>query len=129
MTTTYQTADNKLVPRLVKHVNTKGGNFKGVCVSACLGYFNIHPDQYKFTWSKRTGNNHHAILRRFGWSVRSRKSSLLKADYTEDTMYLIHVMGHVLLLNSNGQTVVDTSPRKVDRRKVYNVVAIFKDKP
>jgi hypothetical protein len=144
MTTTYQTADNKLVPRLVKHVNTKGGNFKGVCVSACLGYFNIHPDQYKFTWSKRTGNNHHAILRRFGWSVRSRKSSLLKGtrtvgsvrkeiasytDYTEDTMYLIHVMGHVLLLNSNGQTVVDTSPRKVDRRKVYNVVAIFKDKP
>jgi hypothetical protein len=42
-------------------------------------------------------------------------------------MYLLHVMGHVLLLNSKGETVVDTAPRKVDRRKVYNVVAIFKN--
>jgi hypothetical protein len=58
-----------------------------------------------------------------------RKEIASYTDYTEDTMYLIQVMGHVLLLNSNGQTVVDTSPRKVDRRKVYNVVAIFKDKP
>jgi hypothetical protein len=142
MTTTYKTADNKIIQKLTNHIRTSGGNFKGVCVSACLGYFGIRPDQYKYTWSKRKGNNHHAILRRFDWSVRSRKSSLLKGtktvgsvrraiasytDYTEDCMYLLHVMGHVLLLNSKGETVVDTAPRKVDRRKVYNVVAIFKN--
>ena len=143
MSTTYfKTNDNKVVPRLVKHVRTKGGNFKGVCVSACLGYFGIKPDQYKYTWSKVAGNNHLAIFRRFGWAVRSRKSTLIKGsktvasvckeiakytDYTNDVMYLIHVKGHVLLVNSNGKVVVDTDPRKVDRRKVCNVTAIFKN--
>jgi len=142
MRTVYQkTADNKTIQRLAKHVRTDGGNFKGVCVSACLSYFGIQPDQYKYTWSKRVGNNHHAILRRFGWAVRSRKSTLLKGtktvgsvrraiaayeDYTPDMMYMVHVSAHVLLLNSKGETVVDTSPRKVDRRRVLNVVAIFK---
>jgi hypothetical protein len=142
MTTTYTTKDNKVITKLSNHVTTKGGNFKGICVSACLGYFGIHPTQYKFTWSKRTGNKStHAILRRFGWSVRSRNSALLKGtktvgsvrraikdytDYTNDVMYYIQVNGHVLLLNSNGDTVVDTAPRKVDRRRVYNVTAIFK---
>ena len=141
MSTVYHTADNKTIQKLSTHVRTKGGNFKGVCVSACLSYFGIQPDQYKFTWSKRTGNNHHAILRRFGWAVRSRKSALLKGtktvgsvrmalssyeDYTDDVMYLVHVSGHVLLLNASGDTIVDTAPRKVDRRRVYNIVAIFK---
>jgi hypothetical protein len=141
MTTNYKTADDKIITRLSTHVRTKGGNFKGVCVSACLSYFNIQPNQYKYTWSKRAGNNYHAILRRFGWAVRSRKSALLKGtktvgsvrmalssyvDYTDDVMYLVHVKGHVLLLDSCGNTIVDTAPRKVDRRRVYNVVAVFK---
>lgn len=142
MTTTYTSADNKTITRLSDSITTKGGNFKGVCVSACLSYFGIHPNDYKYTWSKRVGNNHHAILRRFGWSVRSRKSALLKGtksvgsvrkliagytDYTTDVMYMVHIRGHVLLLDSSGKTVVDTAPRKVDRRHVVNVVAIFKD--
>lgn len=139
----YRTADNKLIPILPDHVRTAGGNFKGVCVSACLSYFGIAPDQYRFTSSKKTGIHCYLnILRRFGWSVRSRKSTLIKGtktvasvskairaykDYVEDTMYLVHVSGHVLLMNSQGKVVVDTAPRKVDRRRVFTVTAVFKD--
>lgn len=142
MTRTYTSADGKSFQILNDHIRTKGGNFKGVCVSACLGYFGIEPHQYKYTSSKRGGayNPILGIYRRFGWSVRSRKSTLIKGsksvgsvrkaiegytDYTDNVKYLIHVAGHVLLLDSNGNTIVDTDPRKVDRRKVLNVWAIF----
>jgi hypothetical protein len=143
MTRTYTSKDGKEFQILSNHVNTKGGNFKGVCVSACLGYFGITPDQYRYTSSLRGGpvNPILGIYRRFGWAVRSRKSNLIKGsksvgavrkaikgytDYTDDVKYLVHVKGHVLLLDSNGDTIVDTAPRQVDRRRVYNVWAIFK---
>jgi hypothetical protein len=142
MTRVYSSKDNKKINILADHVTTQSGNFKGICVSACLSYLGIEPNQYKFTWSKKTGNKAVAsILRRFGWSVRSRNSTLIKGtktvgavrkaireyqDYTNDVLYYIHVSGHVLLLNSNGETVVDTDSRKVDRRRVLNVHAVFK---
>jgi len=40
--------------------------------------------------------------------------------------YLIYVEGHVLLLDSTGKTVVDTDPRKRDRRKCRKIYAISK---
>ena len=138
---TYTTKDGKELQILSEHVRTGGGNFKGICVSACLSYFDIQPHQYKYTSSKINTHTYLNVLRRFGWAVRSRKSALLKgtktvgsvrreisgySDYTEDVVYLIHVKGHVMLLNANGDTIVDTDPRKVDRRRVFNVVAIFK---
>jgi hypothetical protein len=139
----YQSNDGKVLTILNEHINTKGGNFKGVCVSACLSYLGIQPHEYKYTSSRKTIGlaTINAIMRRFGWAVRSRKSTLLKGtktvgsvrreiasyeDYSPDTVYLVHVSGHVLLLNAKGETIVDTAPRKVDRRTVYDVKAIFK---
>ena len=136
----YNTKDGKELEILSNHVTTQGGNFKGVCVSALLAYFGIQPNQYKYTWSKKTGNNYTAILRRFGFAVRSRKSVFKKyktvgairkgiaqyQDYKENVNYVIEVEEHVLLLNSKGETIVDTAPRLRDRRRVYNVRAIFK---
>jgi hypothetical protein len=52
----YVASDGKIIQILADHVTTGGGNFNGVCVSACLSYLDIKPNQYKFTWSKRTGN-------------------------------------------------------------------------
>jgi hypothetical protein len=81
------------------------------------------------------------ILRRKGWSCRSRKSSLKKgctvggarkrlsilthSELVDGAIpiYLIQVKGHVLLLNALGTTVVDTDQRAADRRKI---VKIFK---
>lgn len=125
---------------LSEHIRTKGGNFKGVCVSAVLAFFGIAPDQYKYTWSKKRGNNYDAILRRFGYSVRSRNSAFKKAktvgqlrslvrnyDKHEPCVYyMVSVRGHVLLMDTGGRTVVDTAPRKNDRRSVVKVRAVFK---
>ena len=142
LTRNYRTNDGKNIEILADHVRTDGGNFNGVCVSACLSYLGIKPNQYKFTWSKRTGNDSAlAIMRRFGYAVRSRKTAFKKAttvsalkkaikgytDLSENVYYYVGVKGHVLLLDSNGNVLVDTDPRQRDRRKVFKVKAVFKE--
>lgn len=142
LTRKYIASDGKVLQILADHVKTGGGNFNGVCVSACLSYLDIKPNQYKFTWSKRTGNNAvHSIMRRFGYAVRSRKTAFKKAktvsalkkaiasytDLSADVCYYVHVNGHALLISANGDVLVDTDPRQRDRRKVLCVKAIFKE--
>jgi hypothetical protein len=95
--------------------------------------------RYLHTWSdlKRAAN-------KGGWAFRSRKSSIktltvggCRKDLKKITEkenkyapvvagYVIHVEGHVLLLNEQGETVVDTAPRKVDRRKIVNCYALIR---
>ena len=142
LTRNYRTNDGKNIEILADHVRTGGGNFNGVCVSACLSYLGIKPNQYKFTWSKRTGNDSAlAIMRRFGYAVRSRKTAFKKAttvsalkkaikgytDLSDNVYYYVGVKGHVLLLDSNGNVLVDTDPRQRDRRRVFKVKAVFKE--
>lgn len=38
--------------------------------------------------------------------------------------FIVRVEGHVILVDSRGNTAVDTAPRKVDRRKVTHVYGI-----
>ena len=137
----YRANDGTRLEILSDHIRTGGGNFNGVCVSACLSYLGILPNEYKYTWSKRTRNNVvSGIMRRFGYCVRSRKSAFKKCstmgklkksiakynDVQDNVLYYVHVTGHVLLLDKNGKVLVDTSPRKNDRRKVWDVKAVFK---
>ncbi len=142
LTRKYIASDGKVLQILADHVTTGGGNFNGVCVSACLSYLDIKPNDYKFTWSKRTGNSAvHSIMRRFGYAVRSRKTAFKKAktvsalkkaikgytDLSENVCYYVHVSGHVLLISAIGDVLVDTDPRQRDRRKVLCVKAIFRE--
>jgi len=139
----YRTFDNKHIEILSDHIKTGSGNFNGVCVSACLSYLGIKPKDYKFTWSKKTMNSAtYNIMRRFGYSVRSRKTAFKKAktvsalkkaikayvDVCADVYYYVQVSGHVLLIDSSGNVLVDTAPRKRDRRKVVCVKAVFNNK-
>jgi hypothetical protein len=138
----YRTNDGKLIKILSNHQYGMKGGMKGVCATAILSYLGVTPDKYSYTSSKTNVNAYENVLRRFGYSVRSRKSAFKGAktvsqvskvvksyeDYTPDVYYLIHVDRHVLLLNSDGKTVVDTDPRKRDRRKVISVRAVFVDK-
>jgi hypothetical protein len=39
--------------------------------------------------------------------------------------YVILVEGHVLMIDRNGKTLVDTAPRKRDRRKVLDIRGIY----
>jgi len=41
------------------------------------------------------------------------------------THYVVHVDGHVLLLDNNGKTIVDTAPRKRDRRKLLGIWGVY----
>jgi len=139
MTRIYKAKDGKEIQILVDHVQHGSGNFKGVCVSAVLAYFNITPDQYNTTSSKKNLRQYENVLRRFGYSVRSRKSVFKKAtsvgqvrnlinkysDVSTNVKYMIMVWGHLLLLDSEGNTLVDTSPRKRDRRKIIDIKAVF----
>tara|TARA_B100001059_G_C17639810_1_gene478769 strand:- start:308 stop:772 length:465 start_codon:yes stop_codon:yes gene_type:complete len=78
---------------------------------------------------------------RFRWQVRSRNSKLIKKGKTTVSQLkkkllkhidkeknilalIVHVEGHVLLLDSDSTVLVDTAPRKRDVRKVFNVYAV-----
>jgi len=68
------------------------------------------------------------------FTVRSRLSSLKVKSVGGSRkhckaigarLYIAHVKGHVLLLNNEGKTIVDTAPRKIDKRKLISFYAIF----
>ena len=80
-------------------------------------------------------------MRRKGFSVRSRKSALkvngkttigqlrkalIAFDGNQKNRYYVGVVGHAMVLNGAGQTVVDTDPRARDRRKVVHASAVSK---
>jgi len=125
---------------LSDHVRRANGTVKTVCVTACLTSLGIPVTAFRNTYNGRR-NTWDSVLRRNGYAVRSRKSQLPKGCTVgkartlianriaprdpAGTRYLIAVPGHLLMLNAQGQTVVDTAPRKRDRRRITYVVAVF----
>lgn len=79
--------------------------------------------------------------RTVGFQVRSRKSNLKKnstvgaarktiqklAAKENNSYYIVRVEGHALLMDSDGNTVVDTDPRKADRRKITHFYAVTRE--
>lgn len=111
-------------------------NVCGLAVATALGVQNA--TRYLHTW----GDLQRAI--RTTWSFRSVKSALrVKPNETsvgamrkairnhnpEGTLmsYVVMVEGHVLMLNSDGTTAIDTAPRKRDCRKVKAVYGVYFD--
>ena len=125
---------------LATHVRRSNGTEKTVCVTACLTSLGIPVGAFRNTWNGRR-NTWDGVLRRNGYAVRSRLSQLPKGCTVgkarklianriaqrdpAGTRYLIAVPGHLIMLNAQGQTVVDTAPRKRDRRRVTLLVAVF----
>ncbi len=107
------------------------GGMKTACTSQCLAYFGIGLDDFRYSQYLKDVLS---ILRRHGHSCRSRKSSIKKGSTVGSVrrqlsklgkgIYLIRVDGHVMLLDETGRTVVDTDPRKRDRRKILNIYKI-----
>ena len=107
------------------------------CASAALRYFGVQGVTYNNRTKQNVWMN---TLRRAGFSVRSRASKLprnatvggirqkvaeIAAAEPTAIGFVVRVDGHVLVMDHFGSTVVDTSPRKVDRRKVLGIVAVF----
>lgn len=109
----------------------KEADSKTICTSAVLTALGI--DINKIRYSQCIGDMAR-ILRNNGFSIRSRKSSIPKNSTVSSIrdrvskfgfpFYLIKVENHVLLLGNKGQTLIDTDPRKRDRRKVYLIYGI-----
>lgn len=119
------------------HITYGSGRRKTVCASSVLAHFGIYPDTYKYA---EKVDDVKRILRDRGYSVRSRKSKIVtkKAntlgsirsrikDLNEPGEYFVRVKGHGMVLDGSGKTIVDTAPRKRDRRKVTHVYKIEKN--
>jgi hypothetical protein len=108
------------------------------CATATLNFFGVSG----VTWNERTQQNvWEGTLRRAGYAVRSRASKLSKKEQTVGAArqkiaaiseqepnikaFVARVDGHVLVIGRDGQTLVDTDPRKNDRRKLKGLVAVM----
>lgn len=60
-------------------------------------------------------------------SVGAVRAGLMKhaEQHSDVASYVVRVDGHVLLIGRDGKTMVDTDPRKRDRRKVLNVYGVY----
>ena len=120
------------------HIIHTSGKMKSVCVTACLTALGVPFDGFSVTGTL-SKTNYLSILNRFGISARSRKSRMPKnptigacrkaiSKLAEQAVYFVVVNGngycHAMLLDSNGNTLVDTAPRKRDKRKVHSIHAI-----
>jgi len=121
---------------LSDHITHGSGRKKTVCVSSCLSFFGIKPHQYQYTcgWE--------SILRRHGYSVRSRASelkmskgrttmsqlrtNLRRSSYGSHDWFAVigaqQKSAHLMVLNGNGETVIDTAKGK--KWKVYKVAKV-----
>ena len=106
------------------------------CASAVLTALGV--SGFRWTWNGKN-NTWVDVLRRNGFAVRSRRSRLPRScsvgkarerlagmDDGPRTVYAVVVPSHVLLLSRDGRTLIDTAPRKRDRRQVCKVYAIFR---
>ena len=122
------------------HIRHASGKSKTVCVTACLTALGIPFDGFQVTGTL-CKPNYMATLNRFGLSARSRMSkmpraktigqcrqAIAKLQDPAGTVYLVVLWSpsycHAILVNSQGETVVDTAPRKADRRKIHAIHAI-----
>lgn len=118
---------------------------KTVCTSHVLGYLGIPPTCYHYSGHL---DQRAAVLRRHGYAVRSRASALklvkdkttvgairrvLASGLLKDpagTTYMLRIRSgtgtHAILLGLRGGTLVDTAPRKRDRRRVLAVHAVWR---
>ena len=116
---------------LPNHVTHSSGRRKTVCTSSVLAFFGISPDSYRYSQNRKDVLR---ILRSNGLSARSRKSKVITAKCQtigavrarikklgESGYFYVGVVGHAMVLDGDGNTVVDTAPRKRDRRRVTHV--------
>jgi len=124
--------------RLKGHITHNSGARKSVCVTSCLTAIGVPLTGFNATGDIEN-TNYLSILNRHGFSTRSRKSKMPKsltigkcrkaiAKLDEDALYFVvlHHPGycHAIVLDSTGKTVVDTDPRKRDKRKVHSIHAV-----
>lgn len=120
------------------HIEYQSGKVKTVCATACLTALGVPFNGFQVTGSIAKAN-YLQILNKFGFSTRSRKSYMPKnptigkcrkaiQKLDENAAYLIVLKHagycHAIVVDNVGKTIVDTDPRKMDKRKVYSIHAV-----
>ena len=127
------------------HIYYDNGKAKTVCTTTVLGALGISPTTYHYSGFIPQIQG---ILRRNGYAVRSRASHTKAASTVgalrgiiaknttkwgdpSGTHYAVVVRcgnggAHIILMNREGKTLVDTAPVKRDRRRILKVMAVFK---
>lgn len=122
--------------QFIKRAEAKQGEahkFKSVCASAVANELGcIDATKYLHTIEDLVKS-----ARTYGYTVRSRKSVLppncsvgkargiinrISVHYKD--RYIVRVRGHVLLLDFEGKTIVDTDSRKRDARKITHIYLV-----
>ena len=130
---------------LNRHTRKVRGKYKSVCTSAVLAYFGITPDKYKP--HDCTSESVMKILKRNKLKCKSvfeseiYSGAVKRVSYVKDRIsrtidtssnytdfYYISVKckrgWHAMLISKAGHTLVDTSPRIRDGRRVRKVVRV-----
>lgn len=137
---TAQTIQNRMINNHITH----GKGSKTVCVSTCLNFFNIPFDAYHYTSSDKNIFTYKNVLRKFGWSVRSKKSefkalkiitmtqlrrTMKKSIYTANDFFIVSGFqtkkAHLMVLNGEGETIIDTAPNMKWRVRGVSIVEIL----
>jgi hypothetical protein len=105
---------------------------KNVCALEVAKYFNVE-DEVRYLHVRT--DTKRALMKKY--SIRSVKSSMKKTvggsraamtKYAAERSpmgFVIFVDGHVIAMNRNGSTAVDTDPRKNDRRPIEEAYAVY----
>lgn len=129
--------------KINNHINHSKGS-KTVCVSTCLNFLGVDMDSYYYTSSSKTINSWEGVLRRNGYSLRSRfselckdgvsttmtslKKNMRKRGYTKDDLFVVcgyqRNSAHLMILNGLGETIIDTAPGK--KWKIRSVKLVYK---
>lgn len=138
------TTETQVHRKITEHI-MYGRGTKTVCVSTCLSYLGIAPDQYSYTSSAKNIKAYENVLRKFGYSVRSRatefklkkyhqttmtelKQAIRKSKYGKTDLFLVHGIqsksAHLMILNGNGEMIIDTAPNK--KWRIAGVKQVFK---
>ena len=113
-------------------------NWCGLTVANALGV--AHATRYLHTWSDL------ARAIRTCWSFRSVKTTLKvkpyqttvgavrvrikrkgvnKSSMSDPTAFVVMVDHHVLMLDQQGNTIIDTDPRERDARKIHKIYGVY----
>lgn len=116
--------------KLIACSNNKKNPNKNVCVLAvtkALGvdnnvrYLHNIKDVVRAIRTKYKVRSRLSAANAYRETVGSIRKKLEKLD---GDCYLIRVKGHAILLNRKGETIVDTAPRKRDKRKITHLYAV-----
>lgn len=127
---------------LSNHITHRSGERKTVCVTAVLTSLGISVGSFQYTGSIGD-NRRNAILNRHGFACRSRisrigknttmgkaRAKVAKLNEGSHVKYMVCLQygtsAHLILLDSKGETIVDTDPRVRDSRRVVAIHAVWK---